>query len=128
MFQTISSRLPERGRKRREKIEVSKNVQTTPTRTYCKRYRSLPYYHPNCRTPRHWKFSQDHRTILPPPHNPNTNMCEVKNVLISPRILYLTICYCSSLCFFVVVVLFIFRWERNCAINRHVHRIDHFVW
>ena len=27
-----------------------------PTRTYCKRNRPLPYYHPNCRTPRHWKF------------------------------------------------------------------------
>ena len=33
--------------------------------TYCKRSRALPYYYPNCRTPRHWKFTQDHRT--PPP-------------------------------------------------------------
>ena len=38
-----------------------------PTRTYCKRNRPLPYYHPNCRTPRHWKFTQDHRTTRPPP-------------------------------------------------------------
>ena len=29
------------------------------TRTYYKRYRPLPYYHPNCRTPRHWKFTQN---------------------------------------------------------------------
>ena len=29
--------------------------------------RPLPYYHPNCRTPRHWKFTQDHRTTRPPP-------------------------------------------------------------
>ena len=51
--------------KERERIEESKNVQTTPTRTYCKRKRPLPYYHPNCRTPRHWKFTQDHRTTPP---------------------------------------------------------------
>ena len=56
-------RLPERGR---ERIEESKNVQTFPTRTYCKRNRPLPYYHPNCRTPQHWKFTQDHHTTWPP--------------------------------------------------------------
>ena len=67
VFQSISGRLPERGRKRRERIEESKNVQTTPTRTYCKRNRPLPYYHPNCRTPRHWKFTQGHRTTRPLP-------------------------------------------------------------
>ena len=50
-----------RGRKRRERTEGSKNVQTTPTRTYCKRNRPLPYYHPNCRTPQHWTFTKDHR-------------------------------------------------------------------
>ena len=44
VFQSISGRLPEIGRKRRAKIEESKNVQTTPTRTYCKRNRPLPYY------------------------------------------------------------------------------------
>ena len=56
-----------RARKRRERIDESKNVQTTPTRTYRKRNRPLSYYHPNCRTPRHWKFTQDHRTTRPPP-------------------------------------------------------------
>ena len=68
VFQSISGRLPERerGRKRRERIEESKNVQTTPTRTYCKRKRPLPYCHPNCRTPRPWKFTQVHRTTRPP--------------------------------------------------------------
>ena len=30
LFQSISGRLPKRGRKRREKIEKSKNVQTAP--------------------------------------------------------------------------------------------------
>ena len=43
----------------------SKNVQTTPNRTYCKRSWLLPYYHSNYRTPRHWKFTQDHRTTRP---------------------------------------------------------------
>ena len=32
-----------RGRKRRERIEESKNVQTTPSRTYCERRIILPY-------------------------------------------------------------------------------------
>ena len=59
VFQFISGRLPERGRKKREKIEESKNVQTTPTRTHCKCNGPLPYYHPNCRTPRSWKFTQE---------------------------------------------------------------------
>ena len=58
----------ERERKRRERIdEIKKNVQTTPTCTCCKRSRPLPYCNPNCRTPRHWKFTQHHRTDRPPP-------------------------------------------------------------
>ena len=48
-------------------IDESKNVQTTPTRTHCKCSRPLPYCYPNCRTPRHWKFTQHHRTTRPPP-------------------------------------------------------------
>ena len=68
VFQSISGCLPESGRKRRKRTEGSKNVQTTPTCTYCKRNRPLPYYHPNCRTPLHWKFTQDHRTTRPPPY------------------------------------------------------------
>ena len=39
--------LPGRGRKKREVIDERKNVQTTPTRTYCKRNRPLPYYNLN---------------------------------------------------------------------------------
>ena len=57
----------QREGERRERIDESKNVQTTPTRTYCKRNRPLPYYNQNCRTPRHWKFTQHHRTTRPPP-------------------------------------------------------------
>ena len=37
-----------------------------PTRSYCKRNRPLPYCIQNCRTPRHWKFTQHHRTTRPP--------------------------------------------------------------
>ena len=40
-----------------------------PTGTYCKRNMPLPYYHPNCRTPRYWRFTQDHRITRPPPTN-----------------------------------------------------------
>ena len=43
-----------------------------PTLTYCKRNRPLPYYHPNCRTPQHWKFFQDHRTTRPSPLDRNS--------------------------------------------------------
>ena len=59
--------LPKRERKRRERIDESKNVQTTPTRTYCKCSRPLSYCYPNCRTPLHWKFTQHLRTTRPPP-------------------------------------------------------------
>ena len=57
----------QREGERRESIDESKNVQTKPTRTYCKRNRPLPYCNQNCRTPRHWKFTQHHRTIRPSP-------------------------------------------------------------
>ena len=39
--------LPERGRKKREMIDESINVQTTPTRTHCKHSRPLPYCNPH---------------------------------------------------------------------------------
>ena len=63
LYRVVSQREGERG----ERMEESKNVQTSPTRTYCKRNRPLPYYQSNFRTPRHWKFTQDHRTTRPPP-------------------------------------------------------------
>ena len=67
VFQSILGRLPKRGRKRRERIDEGKNVQTAHTRTYCRCSRPLSYCYPNCRTPRHWKFTQHHRTTRPPP-------------------------------------------------------------
>ena len=51
----------------RERIDESKNVQTTPTRTYCKRNRPLPYCNPNCRTPGTGSLPS---TIAPPDHPP----------------------------------------------------------
>ena len=61
LYRAVSQREGERG----ERVDESKNVQTTPTRTYCKRNRPLPYCKQNCRTPRHWKFTQQHSTIRP---------------------------------------------------------------
>ena len=63
LYRAVSQREGERG----ERIDESKNAQTTPTRTYCKRNRPLPYCNPNCRTPRNWKLTQDHRSTRPPP-------------------------------------------------------------
>ena len=65
LYRAVSQREGERG----ERTDVSKNVQTTPTRTYCKRNRPLPYCYQNCRTPWHWKFTHHHRTTRPPPAN-----------------------------------------------------------
>ena len=62
LYQAVSQREGERGEKR---IDESKNVQTTPTRTYYKCSKPLSYCYPNCRTPRHWKFTQHHRTTHP---------------------------------------------------------------
>ena len=47
VFQSVSGRLPERGRTKREMIDERKNVKTTPARTYCKRRRPLSYSYPN---------------------------------------------------------------------------------
>ena len=62
LYRAVSQREGERG----EKIDESKNVQTT--RTYCKHNRPLLYCNQNCRTPRHWKFIQHNRTTRPPPN------------------------------------------------------------
>ena len=48
------------------RIDESKNVRTTPTRTYCKRSRPLSYSYPKCRTPQHWKLTQHLCTTRPP--------------------------------------------------------------
>ena len=63
LYRAVSQRA-ERGEKM---TDESKNVVTTPTRTYYKRSRPLPYCNPNCRTPQHWQFTQHHRTTRPLP-------------------------------------------------------------
>ena len=65
-FETVFQSISDREGEREERIEESKIVQTPPTRTYCKRNGPLSHYHQNRRTPRHWKFTQDHRITRPP--------------------------------------------------------------
>ena len=57
------------GRKKREKIDERKNVQTSPTRTYCKSNRPLPYYKPKL-VGRPGTESL-HSTFAPPDHPPD---------------------------------------------------------
>ena len=59
VFQSISGRLPKRGGKRRERIDESKKCPNNP--------HPCPTLIQTSRTPRHWKFTQDHRTTRPPP-------------------------------------------------------------
>ena len=74
---------------KREMTDERKNVQTTPTRTYCKPSRPLPYYNPNCRTPRHplWETARYSRLkyCLKGPVNPNqpTNQPNPRGVEVS---------------------------------------------
>ena len=58
-YRAVSQREGDRGEKRQKRVKMSKQPLT---RTYCKRNRSLPNYDPNCRTFRHWKFTQGHHT------------------------------------------------------------------
>ena len=59
------------------RLRWAKNVQTTPTHTYYKRNRPLPYCNQNCRMPRHWKFTQHHRTT----NHPNNGMVCINRAL-----------------------------------------------
>ena len=81
LYRAVSQREGERG----ERIDESKNVQTTPTRTYCKRNRPLPYCNQNCRTPRHWKFTQHLRTTRPP-HSIRESTLKGKDLLLSSKL------------------------------------------
>ena len=71
LYRAVSQREGERG----ERIDESKNVHTTPTRTYCKRNRPLPYCNQNCRTPpgtgslHNTMAPSDHPVVLPPAQN-----------------------------------------------------------
>ena len=59
LYRAVSQR---EGERREKRIDESKNI--TPTRTYYKCSRPLPYCNPNYRTPRHWKFTQHHHVLV----------------------------------------------------------------
>ena len=66
IFQSISDRLPERGRKKREVIDERKNVQTTlPSAPIASAIGPCPTIIKISRTPS--KFIQHLRTTRPPP-------------------------------------------------------------
>ena len=67
VFQSISGRLPKKGRKKREMIDERKNVQTTPPAPTATVVGPCPTLIQTSRTPRHWKFIQHHRTTRPHP-------------------------------------------------------------
>ena len=98
LYRAVSQREGERGEKR---IDESKNVQKNPTRTYYKRSRPLPYCNPNCRTSRHWKFTQHHRTTRPSPFifeaSQNTTSGETNSSITSPISTKSTITRSSSM-------------------------------
>ena len=66
VLQSISGHLPERGRKKKM-IDERKNVQTTPSRTFCSALGPCPTLIQISRTPRHWKFTQHHRNTRTSP-------------------------------------------------------------
>ena len=87
---SIYRAVSQREGERRERIDESKNVQTTPNGTYYKCNRPLPYCNQNCRTPRHWKFTQHHRTTRPSPREreKKERIDECKNVQTTPTRTY----------------------------------------
>ena len=66
VFQSISDRLPKRGRRSRERIDESKMSKQPPPAPTSSAVGPCPTFFPNCRTPRHWKLTQGHRTYRPP--------------------------------------------------------------
>ena len=68
LFQSMTGHLSERGRKKREMIDKSKNGQTTPPAHTASAVGPCPILIQISRTHRHhWKFTQDHHTTRPPP-------------------------------------------------------------
>ena len=63
LYQAVCQREGEREEKGQMRVKCPNN----PQRNYCKCSWPLPYCNPNCRTPRHWKFTQHQRTTRPPP-------------------------------------------------------------
>ena len=95
-----SQREGERGEKGQRRVKMSKQPPPPPppppTPTYCKRNRPSPYYHPNCRTPRHWKFTQDLRTTRPPPWIGNRELSVMLYSAVLP--LWYSVLFYSNTC------------------------------
>ena len=67
VFQSISGRLPESGRKKREMIdEIKKISKQPPPAPSASAVGRCPTITQIGRTRRHWKFSLHHRTTRPP--------------------------------------------------------------
>ena len=63
LYRAVSQRAGERKGKRQTR---EKNIHTTPTIT--SGVGPCPAIYRSSRTPRHWKFTQHHRTTRPPDH------------------------------------------------------------
>ena len=68
VFQSISSRLPERGRKKREMIDERNNVQTASHAPTASAVGPCPTLIQISRTPLYWNFAKHHRSTRPPLH------------------------------------------------------------
>ena len=66
VFQSISGRLPERGRKRREMIDEGKMSKQPPPAPTASTIGPCPTITQISRTPQHWKFTHHLRTTRPP--------------------------------------------------------------
>ena len=66
VFQSISSRLPERGERKEEMIDERKMSKQLPPAPAASAVGPYPALIQISRTPWHWKCTQHHRTTLPP--------------------------------------------------------------
>ena len=74
-FSLIGPSPKEREKEEREMIDERKNVQTTPTCTYCKCSRPMPYYYPNQQdAPGTGSLPS---SITPPDHPPTTQTSSI---------------------------------------------------
>ena len=89
LYRAVSQREGEREEKW---TDESKNVQTTPTRTYYKRSRSLPHYNPSAPALEVYPAPLHHPTTPPHPHPP-----EIKTAKQGIRIINLNLSLSLSL-------------------------------
>ena len=75
LYRVVSQREGER----RERIDESKNVQTTPPAPTTRAVGPCPTLIQTSKTPRHWKFTQDHRTTRSPPTQRENNIVCIYN-------------------------------------------------